>query len=95
MNDDRIHLPRLGLATLLVVATLGNPSNARGGEYTPFEGAKTAWRGCYWDHEPQTEVELLRRGFHVAFVTPNPARSGNSGTRSTGSSPSTAFPGSP
>jgi len=30
--------------------------------------------GCYWDHEPQTEVELLRRGFHIAFVTPDPGK---------------------
>ena len=35
-------------------------------------GNPWTWRGCYWDHEPQTEVELLRRGFHVAFVTPDP-----------------------
>ena len=27
-----------------------------------------SWRGCYWDHQPQTEVELLRRGFHIAYV---------------------------
>jgi pimeloyl-ACP methyl ester carboxylesterase len=35
-------------------------------------GNPWSWRGCYWDHEPQTEVELLRRGFHVAFITPDP-----------------------
>ena len=35
-------------------------------------GRPWSWRGCYWDHEPQTEVELLRRGFHVVFVTPDP-----------------------
>ena len=33
-----------------------------------------SWQGCYWDHEPQTEVELLRRGFHIAFITPDPGR---------------------
>ncbi len=38
----------------------------------PAAGNPWSWRGCYWDHEPQTEVELLRRGFHVAFVTPDP-----------------------
>jgi pimeloyl-ACP methyl ester carboxylesterase len=27
-----------------------------------------SWRGCYWDHQPQTEIELLRRGFHIAYV---------------------------
>ena len=37
-------------------------------------GHPWTWRGCYWDHEPQTEVELLRRGFHVAFITPDPDR---------------------
>ena len=35
-------------------------------------GHPWSWRGCYWDHEPQAEVELLRRGFHVAFITPDP-----------------------
>jgi pimeloyl-ACP methyl ester carboxylesterase len=33
-----------------------------------------SWRGQYWDHEPQAEVELLRRGFHVVFVTPDPGK---------------------
>jgi pimeloyl-ACP methyl ester carboxylesterase len=31
-------------------------------------GKPWSWRGCYWDHEPQTEIELLRRGFHVAYI---------------------------
>jgi pimeloyl-ACP methyl ester carboxylesterase len=31
-------------------------------------GNPWSWRGYYWDHEPQTEVELLKRGFHVGFV---------------------------
>jgi pimeloyl-ACP methyl ester carboxylesterase len=31
-------------------------------------GKPWSWRGCYWDHQPQTEVELLRRGFHIAYV---------------------------
>jgi hypothetical protein len=37
-------------------------------------GNPWSWRGQYWDHEPQAEVELLRRGFHVAFVTPDPGK---------------------
>jgi hypothetical protein len=37
-------------------------------------GNPWSWRGCYWDHQPQTEVELLKRGFHVAFVTPDPGK---------------------
>jgi pimeloyl-ACP methyl ester carboxylesterase len=40
----------------------------------PAPGNPWSWRGQYWDHEPQTEVELLRRGFHVAFVTPDPGK---------------------
>jgi pimeloyl-ACP methyl ester carboxylesterase len=39
---------------------------------SPATGKPWSWRGCYWDHEPQAEVELLRRGFHVAFITPDP-----------------------
>ena len=34
-------------------------------------GKPWSWRGCYWDHQPQTEVELLRRGFHVAYISAN------------------------
>ncbi|HEY2783888.1 MAG TPA: hypothetical protein VGJ05_02845 [Fimbriiglobus sp.] len=35
---------------------------------TPAAGSPWSWRGYYFDHEPQTEVELLNRGFHVGFV---------------------------
>ncbi len=38
-------------------------------------GKPWSWRGCYWDHEPQTEVELLKRGFHVAFIMSDPGKS--------------------
>ncbi len=38
----------------------------------PAPGNPWSWQGCYWDHEPQTEVELLHRGFHIVFVTPDP-----------------------
>jgi len=37
-------------------------------------GNPWSWQGCYWDHEPQTEVELLRRGFHIVFITPDPGK---------------------
>src|SRR5450631_504219 len=37
-------------------------------------GNPWSWRGCYWNHEPQTEVELLKRGFHIAFITPDPGK---------------------
>src|SRR6267142_251674 len=39
-------------------------------------GNPWSWRGCYWNHQPQTEVELLRRGFHIAYVAPDPGRQG-------------------
>jgi pimeloyl-ACP methyl ester carboxylesterase len=31
-------------------------------------GNPWSWRGCYWDHQPQTEIELLKRGFHIGYV---------------------------
>lgn len=33
------------------------------------QGRPWSWRGCYWDHQPQAEIELLRRGFHVAYIS--------------------------
>ena len=38
----------------------------------PAPGNPWSWRGCYWDHEPQTEVELLKRGFYIAFIMCDP-----------------------
>lgn len=35
----------------------------------PAAGNPWSWQGCYWDHEPQAEVELLKRGFHIAYIT--------------------------
>src|SRR5262249_56470278 len=32
------------------------------------QGKPWSWRGFYWDHEPQAEVELLQRGFHAAHA---------------------------
>jgi hypothetical protein len=37
----------------------------------PAPGYPWSWRGCYWDHQPQAELELLRRGFHICFVAPD------------------------
>jgi pimeloyl-ACP methyl ester carboxylesterase len=37
-------------------------------------GNPWSWQACYWDHRPQAEVELLRRGFHIAFITPDPGK---------------------
>jgi len=44
-------------------------------------GYPWSWRGCYWNHEPQTEVELLRRGFHIAFVAPDSGKQGKAWDR--------------
>jgi pimeloyl-ACP methyl ester carboxylesterase len=35
-------------------------------------GNPWSWQACYWDHMPQAEIELLKRGFHIAFITPDP-----------------------
>ena len=43
---------------------------------TAAPGNPWSWRGCYWNHQPQTEVELLRRGFHIAYVAPDTHRQG-------------------
>src|ERR1022692_3695585 len=32
-------------------------------------GNPWSWRGCYWDHQPQTEIELLKRSFHIAYTS--------------------------
>ena len=39
-------------------------------------GHPWSWRGCYWDHQSQTEVELLNRGFYIAYVAPDPGLPG-------------------
>lgn len=31
-------------------------------------GQPWSWQGYYFDHEPQTEVELLKRGFHIGYI---------------------------
>lgn len=28
-----------------------------------------SWRGCYWNHMPQAEIALLKRGFCVAYIS--------------------------
>ena len=37
-------------------------------------GNPWSWRGCYFDHEPQAEVELLKRGFHIGFIQSDPGK---------------------
>lgn len=34
----------------------------------PAPGYPWSWRGRYFDHEPQAEIELLKRGFHIGFI---------------------------
>jgi len=31
-------------------------------------GNPWSWRGYYFDHEPQVEIELLKRGFHIGYI---------------------------
>jgi pimeloyl-ACP methyl ester carboxylesterase len=31
-------------------------------------GKPWSWRGYYFNHEPQAEIELLKRGFHIGFI---------------------------
>ncbi len=35
---------------------------------SPAPGNPYIWRGYYWDHEPQSEVALLARGFFVVYI---------------------------
>jgi len=35
------------------------------------DGQPWSWQGCYWDHQPQAEIELLHRGFHIAYISAN------------------------
>src|ERR1017187_8035937 len=35
-------------------------------------GKPWSWRGVYWNHQPQAEVELLKRGFHIAYISVEP-----------------------
>ena len=48
-KDDQMNdTVRLGLAALLIVVTLGNPTIARAeGGFTPFEGEKSRWHDGY------------------------------------------------
>ncbi|WP_133998265.1 hypothetical protein [Dinghuibacter silviterrae] len=38
----------------------------------PAPGNPWSWQACYWDHQPQAEVELLHRGWCIAFINPEP-----------------------
>lgn len=36
---------------------------------SPAAGNPWSWRGCYWDHRPQAEIALLKRGFYIAYIS--------------------------
>ncbi len=38
-------------------------------------GKPWSWQGYYFDHEPQAEIELLKRGFHIGFVLSDAGKS--------------------
>src|SRR5258706_3151321 len=38
-------------------------------------GKPWSWRGRYFDHEPQAEIELLKRGFHIGFIQSDAVKS--------------------
>jgi hypothetical protein len=40
----------------------------------PALGKPWSWRGRYFDHEPQAEIELLKRGFHIGFIQCDPGK---------------------
>src|SRR5580658_4191507 len=40
----------------------------------PAPGNPWYWQACYWDHQPQAEVGLLRRVCYIAFITPDAGR---------------------
>lgn len=71
----------------LALTPFKRPDNEGAGVGTPVAGTRRcvivcpkkaapgnpwSWQACYWDHQPQTEVELLRRGFHIAYISADP-----------------------
>ena len=70
----------------LAITPLKAPEGERFGVHDPEKGQRRcieivpkqaapgnpwSWRGCYWDHQSQTEVELLHRGFYIAYISAN------------------------
>ena len=35
---------------------------------TVTDGQPWVWRARFWGHEPQTDIALLERGFHIAYM---------------------------
>jgi len=59
-ETNKFHLVKGQRRCLVVVPKVAAPGN-------PW-----AWRGCYFGHETQTEVELLKRGFHIGYIVTDP-----------------------
>lgn len=36
-------------------------------------GNPWSWQGCYWNHMPQAEIELLKQGFCIAYISADAA----------------------
>jgi len=36
--------------------------------------------GCYWNHRPRPKFRVANRGFHIAYVAPDPGRKARRGT---------------
>jgi pimeloyl-ACP methyl ester carboxylesterase len=73
-------------AGTMVITPFKSPAGEGNGVKDPPEGQRRcivvvpkvaatgnpwSWQGCYWDHQPQAEVELLRRGFYIAYISAN------------------------
>ncbi|MDB6016961.1 MAG: hypothetical protein JWR19_1450 [Pedosphaera sp.] len=71
-------------ADTLVITPFKSPQGEGDGVKPPADGQRRcivvvpkqaapgnpwSWRGCYWDHQPQTEIELLKHGFCVAYIS--------------------------
>ena len=48
-------------------------------------GNPWSWKGCYWNHQPQSEVELLKAVFTSPLWRPTPADRARRGTCGTSS----------
>src|ERR1700744_5265953 len=57
-EGDGINAPAQGQHRCIVVVP---KQMARGNPWS--------WRGCYWNHMPQAEMELLKRGFCIAYIS--------------------------
>jgi pimeloyl-ACP methyl ester carboxylesterase len=88
-HDDFVRYDYMMDDATLEISPFTRPANERFGVGTPPQGKRRcivvvptkpapgnpwSWQGCYWDHRSQAEVELLHRGFCIAFITPDPGK---------------------